>query len=166
MQRVEIGAGVVAEVLHQVLLRLAFVVPVPAGVEDQDVAIADVGAGALDHFGRDHRPVLHVLGDIDHHAAVDQVIERQRGHVALAVVGGVHGAVEMGADVKRGVDALRHDHLGLQVLRVVHLVAGVTHPARRMHVHHMTHIDDLHRSALLLTAVRPYRTCRPRASGM
>jgi choline dehydrogenase-like flavoprotein len=35
------------------------------------------------------------------------------------VVGRVHGAVEMGADMQGGVDALRHDHLGLQILRVI-----------------------------------------------
>ena len=32
-------------------------------------------------------------------------------HVALAVVGRVHRAVEMRADVQRGVDALGDDHL-------------------------------------------------------
>ena len=76
MQRVEIGAGVIAEIFHQILLRLAFVVAMPAGVHDEDVALADVGAAALDHLGRDHRPVVHVLGDVDHHAAVDEIIER------------------------------------------------------------------------------------------
>ena len=134
----------VAEVAHQVLLRPAFVVPVPAGVQDEDVALPDVGAGALDDLRRDHRPVVHVLGDVDHHAAVDQIVERQRGHVALAVVGRVHGAVEVRADVQRRVDALGHDPHGLQVLRVIHLVAGVADPARRMHVHDMAHVDDFH----------------------
>lgn len=40
-----------------------------------------------------------------------------------------HGAFEMCADVQRGVDALRHDHLRLQVPRVVHLVC--TQPTRK-----------------------------------
>ena len=96
----------------------------------------------LDDLRRDHRPVMHVLGDVDHDAAVDQIVERQMGHVALAIVGGVHGAVEMGADVQRGVDALRHDHLGLQVLRIIHLVAGISDPAGRMDVHDVGEIDD------------------------
>ena len=144
MQRVEIGAGVIAEVFHQILLRLALVMFVPAGVQDEDVAFADVGAAALDHFGRDHRPVVHVFRNVDHHAAVAEIIERQRGHVALAVVGGMHGAIEMSTDVHGGVDALRHDHLGLQILRVIHLVAGVTDPAGGMHVHDMGEIDDFH----------------------
>ncbi len=91
-------------------------------------------------------PILS--GYVDHDAAVDEIIERQRGHVALAVVGRVHGAVEMGADMQRGVDALGDDHLRLQVLRVVHLVAGIADPARRMHVHHVTHVDDLHQLIL------------------
>src|SRR5438105_12990952 len=50
----------------------------------------------------------------------------------------------MGAHVERGLDTLGRDHLGLQVLRVIHPVAGIADPARRMHVHHMTHIDDFH----------------------
>ena len=45
VQRVEIGARVIAEVLHQILLRLAFVMAVPAGVQNEDIAFADVGAG-------------------------------------------------------------------------------------------------------------------------
>ena len=139
-----LGPGVVAEVLHQILLRLALVMVVPAGVQNENVALADIGAGGFDHLRRDHRPVVHVLGDIDDDAAIDQVVERQMRHVAVAVVGGVHGAVEMGADMQRGVDALRHDHLGLQILRVIHLVAGVADPAGRMHVHDVGEIDDFH----------------------
>ena len=45
VQRVEIGPRVIAEVLHQILLRLAFVMVVPAGVQNENVALADVGAG-------------------------------------------------------------------------------------------------------------------------
>ena len=70
----------------------------------------------------------------------------------LAVVGRVHRAVEMRADVQRGVDALRHDPHGLQVLRVVHLVARVADPAGRVHVHHVSHVDDFHRSILVVMA--------------
>ena len=57
----------------------------------------------------------------------------------------MHGTVEMCADVQRRVDALCHDHLRLEILRVVHLVAGITDPARRVHIHDMGEIDDLHR---------------------
>ena len=71
----------------------------------------------------------------------------------LAVVGRVHGAVEMGADMHRGVDALRDDADGLQVLRVVHLVAGVADPAGRVHVHDVGHVDDLHGGLLLARAL-------------
>ena len=90
-----------------------------------------------------------MLGNIDHDAAVDQIIERQMRHVAVPVIGRVHGAVEMGADMQRGVDALRHDHLRLQILRVVHLVAGIADPAGRMHVHDVGEIDDFHRTILI-----------------
>ena len=119
--------------------------PVPAGVQNQDVAFADVGARALDDLRRDHRPVVHVLGDVDDDAAVDQIVERQMRHVALRIVGRVHGAVEMGADMQRGVDALRDDADRLQVLRVIHLVAGIADPAGRVHVHDVGQIDDFHR---------------------
>ena len=136
----------VAEVAHQILLRLAFVVAMPARVQNQNVAFADVGFGLLDHLGRDDGPVGDFTGEVDDDAMVDQIIERQRSHVALAAVGRVHGTVEMGADMERGLDTLRDDHLRLQVLRVIHLVAGVAHPARRMHVHDVREIDDLHRA--------------------
>ena len=90
------------------------------------------------------RPVLHVLRDIDDDAAIDQIIERQMRHIAVAVIGRVHGTVEMGADMQSGVDTLRHDHLGLQILRVIHFVAGVADPAGRVHVHDVGKIDDFH----------------------
>src|SRR5262252_11018640 len=54
----------------------------------------------------------------------------------------------MGADVKRRIDALRNDHLRLQILRVIHFVAGISDPSRGMHVHHMAHVDDFHRLPL------------------
>ncbi len=144
MQSVEIGPRVIAEVFHQILLRLALVMFMPAGVQDQNVALADIGAGTLDDLRRDHRPVVHVLRNVNDHAAIDQVIERQMRHVAMPVVGRVHGAIEMRADVQRGVDALRHDHLRLQVLRVVHLVAGIADPTGRVNVHDVGEIDDFH----------------------
>ncbi len=154
VQGVEIGPGVVAEVFDQVLLRPPLVVAMPSGVQDQDIVGADVGVGALDDVRRDHRPVAHPWRDVHHHAAVDEVIQRQRRHIAFAIVGRVHGAVEMGADMQRGVDALRHDHLGLQVLRVVHLVARIADPAGGVNVHHMGHIDDFHAATFLVFANR------------
>ena len=74
----------------------------------------------------------------------DQIIERQRGHVAGSAVGRMHGAVEMGARVHRGLDALGDDADGLQVLRVIHLVAGITDPAGGVDAHGVGQIDDLH----------------------
>ena len=44
LERGEVRARVVAKVAHQVLLRLALVIFVPAGVEDQDVTIANLGS--------------------------------------------------------------------------------------------------------------------------
>src|SRR5438874_13304813 len=59
----------------------------------------------------------------------------------------------MRSHMQRGIDSLRDDHLGLQVLRVIHLIARMAHPARRMHVHHVTHVDDFHQ-AILFTLCR------------
>src|SRR6476646_888887 len=50
----------------------------------------------------------------------------------------------MRADMQCRVDALCDDADGLQILRVVHLVAGITDPAGRMHIHDMGKIDDFH----------------------
>src|SRR5712691_1581228 len=57
VQRVEVRPGVVAEVLHQILFRLSLVVAMPAGVQNQNVTLADIGARALDDLGRDHGPI-------------------------------------------------------------------------------------------------------------
>ena len=54
----------------------------------------------------------------------------------------------MRADVQRGLDALGDDHLRLQVLRVIELVAGVADPAGRVHVHDMGEVDDFHHRIL------------------
>src|SRR5260370_9227267 len=54
----------------------------------------------------------------------------------------------MRADVKCRVDALRNDHLRLQILRVIHFVAGISDPSGGMHVHHVAHVDDFHRLPL------------------
>src|SRR6476620_9016913 len=50
----------------------------------------------------------------------------------------------MRADMQCRVDALCDDADGLQILRVVHLVAGIADPAGRMHIHDMGKIDDFH----------------------
>ena len=81
---------------------------------------------------------------IDHDAVADQIIERQRSHVAGTAVGRMHGAVEMGAAVHRGLDPLGDDADRLQVLRVIHLVAGITDPAGGVDAHGVGQIDDLH----------------------
>jgi hypothetical protein len=49
----------------------------------------------------------------------------------------MHGAVDVRTDMKGGVDTLGHDLLGLQILSVIHLVAGIADPAWRLHVHQM-----------------------------
>ncbi len=73
-------------------------------------------------------------------------------HIALAVIGRVHGAIEMSTYVQGGVDPLRDNHLALQILRVIHLVAGIADPAGRMHVHDMGEIDDFHSAVLMQTS--------------
>ena len=135
VEQLEIAAGMHAEIADEVLLRVALVVAVIAGVEDQDVALLDLDARRGDHVRGDDVPVADLVGDVDDHALVDQEFERVGGHVAVAAVGGVERAVEMGADMQRGVDALRDDAHRLQVLGVVHLVAGVADPAWRMDAH-------------------------------
>src|SRR5262245_57405573 len=64
MQGVEIGARVVAEVFHEILPRLALVMAMPTRVQKQDVAVADIGAGALDDLRRDHGPVRARKSDV------------------------------------------------------------------------------------------------------
>ena len=48
------------------------------------------------------------------------------------------------ADMKGGIDPLGDDRLGLQILGVIHLVAGIADPARRVQVHHVRQVDHLH----------------------
>ena len=98
-----------AEIADEVLLRPALVVAVVAGVEDEDVALLDLDVGRGDHVGRDHVPVADLVGDVDDDPLVDQKLEGIGRHVAVATVGGVEGAVDVGADMHRGVDALGDD---------------------------------------------------------
>src|SRR5947199_10067600 len=70
MQRVEVGAWMKAEILHQVLPRSALVMAMPARMQQQNVAIADVCARALDDLRRDHGPLRHLGGNIDYHPPV------------------------------------------------------------------------------------------------
>jgi hypothetical protein len=56
----------------------------------------------------------------------------------------MHGTIEVSPDVQSRIDALGHNHLRLQILRVVHLVAGVADPTGRMHIHNVGEIDDFH----------------------
>lgn len=56
----------------------------------------------------------------------------------------MQGAIEMGADVQRRVDPLRDDADGLQILRIIHFVAGVADRAGRMRVHDVRHVDNFH----------------------
>ena len=151
-ERGERRPRVVAEIADEILLALPFVIFVPSGVQDEDVAGADIGARLFDHLRRDRRPILHLRRQIDHDALIDQKVERQRRHVAGASVGGMHGAVEMRAGVHRRLDPLRDDALRLQVLRVIHLVARVADPAGRMDAHGVREIDDLHRDNLVMPA--------------
>jgi hypothetical protein len=46
--------------------------------------------------------------------------------------------------MERGFNPLRDNHLGLQILRIVHLVARITDPARGVDIHNVREIDNLH----------------------
>jgi len=67
---------VIAEIAHQILLALALVVFMPAGVQDQNVAVVNLRARFFDHLRRDRRPVGNLRRQIDHDAVADQKIER------------------------------------------------------------------------------------------
>ncbi|CAB5024086.1 unannotated protein [freshwater metagenome] len=135
-------AGVMAEVAHEVLLRLTRVVLVVAGVQNQDVTLLHLHLRG-DHLRGDDAPVLDVVRDVDDDALVDELGERERGHVG-ASVGGVNRAVEVSAGVQRGLDALGHDAVGLESLRVVDLAARVPHPAGCVHSPVVRQVNDLH----------------------
>jgi hypothetical protein len=54
------------------------------------------------------------------------------------------GAVDVSADVQCHIDPLCNDHFGLQILLVIHFVAGIADPARGMYVHEVTEVDNFH----------------------
>ena len=99
-KQLDTAAGMHAEIAHQILLRLTLPVAVPAGMDDENVAVFHLDRRGLDHFRRNDRPVVHMLRDIDHGTRADQKVQRIRGHVAHPV-GSMHGAVDMGADMQR-----------------------------------------------------------------
>src|SRR5262249_20944980 len=63
---------------------------------------------------------------------------------AVASYPRIQRSVKMRAEVELCFNALRDNYLGLQILRVVHLVARVTDPARGVDIHYVREIDDLH----------------------
>ena len=87
------AAGMHAEIADEILLRLALVVAVEAGMDDQDVAAAYFNP-VEDVLGLDHVPVLADVRDVDDDARVDKLLERQGGDVETPV-GTMHGTVEM-----------------------------------------------------------------------
>ena len=142
-EQLDLPAGMHAEIAHQVLLWLPLPIAVPAGVNDENVAVLHFYGRRLDHFRGDNRPVIHVLRDVNHGAGSDQEIQWIGGHIAHAV-GPMHRTVDMRSDMQRRIDALGDDHLCLQVLGVIHLIAGIADPTRRVDVHQMTEVDDFH----------------------
>src|SRR6202012_4196705 len=73
-QQFDIAAWMHAEIAHQILLRLTFPVAIPAGVNDQDVAVLDLNRSRLDHGRGDDGPVIHVFRHIDDSAGTYQKI--------------------------------------------------------------------------------------------
>src|ERR1700722_9804938 len=52
VEKLLLAARVHTEVLHQILLRFALPIAVPAGMDDKDVSVLYFNGRALDHFGR------------------------------------------------------------------------------------------------------------------
>jgi len=69
-----------AEVAGQILLRLALVIAVIAGMENEDVAPSDLHAIG-DVLGGDNAPVLDAVGDVDDHPSCTSLV---RGREAMS----------------------------------------------------------------------------------
>ena len=107
------GTGMAVEVRDVVACRLRPVVPVPAGVEDDDVALADLLAlrKAAEHvFQRVIRPGLRDRSQVDHEGAAVQLGERD-----LTQVFAGRPVVDGRVDVRARVHVRAHEHRALAV---------------------------------------------------
>ena len=133
------AARVVAEVADLVLLGCGVVEPVPARVDDQDVAFLHLDL-ARDVLRRDHRPVLDLVADVRDHALAEEAIERDARDV-LASGDRVHLPVDVRGDVQRRLEPLRHDPVGGMALEVGDLRGRVVDPSGRVHAERVCEID-------------------------
>ncbi|OLB93211.1 MAG: hypothetical protein AUI15_19085 [Actinobacteria bacterium 13_2_20CM_2_66_6] len=130
------------EVALLILLGPAVVEAVPAGVEDDDVALLYLHA--VGHLLRlDHGPVVHLIGEVDDHAFSAERGQRDRGHV-LAARDDVHLAIEMRPGVKRRLQILRDDAVGGVALEVAELRRRVADPPGCVDREDVRQIDQLH----------------------
>ena len=102
-----VGAGVLAEVAGIVCLWLIEGVPVIAGMNDEDIALAHLYL-ARDVLGTVDVVIAAVIADVDDDGRTVEPFQRQAGDI-LAVPDEVHGRVDVGADVQHGLDALGVD---------------------------------------------------------
>ena len=125
------------------------------GVVEKDVALLHLDP-VRDVVRLDHRPVVHLLRDVDDHALAAEAIDRDRGNI-LAARDGVHLRVEMRAGVQRELEQLRDDAVGREALEVRELGRRVADPAGCVNRERVREVDELH-PRILIAASRTAST--------
>ena len=118
-------------------------VPVPAGVQEQQVALPHLDP-LLDHLRRVDGELVHLVAQIDDHARPAQPLD---GISSIVMPAGdeVARRVEVRAHVVRRHDVLRVDAVLGLALDVLHLERRVVRPEGDLLVQRLRQVVDFHR---------------------
>ena len=119
-------AGMTVDVLLLVRARSELAVLVPAGVEEQQIAVLHLDA-VFDHLRRVEAEFVHLVGQIDDHARTAQPLDRNLVD-RHALRDEVARRIEVRAHVVRRLDVLRVDAVLGLALDVLHLERRVVRP--------------------------------------
>ena len=154
-------AGVSIEVHDVVAGRLGPVVLVPTGVEDHDVAFADLltARHAVEHLvQRVERPWPRDRSHVDHQPRAHQVGQRDLSQV-FARFAVVDWRVDVGASVHVGLDQHRALAIAMVGGDVGHLDRGELRPRRHAVAPRLCQVNDAH-SAVLSGVICPKHMAR------
>ena len=164
--QVGVRSGMAMDVLLLVGLGAELRVAVPAGVQDEEVAVPDLDS-VLDHLRRVDLELAHRVTQVDDRRRPVEPLERDLvdGH---AVGDEVARRVEVGAHVVRGHDVLRVDAVLGLALDVLDLERRVVGPERDFLIERLRQVVELRHCTVperkSVVSVRPRRAPRRRSS--
>ena len=139
-------AGVAVDILLLVGVLAELAVPMPAGVDEKDVAVAHFDA-LLDHLRREHIQLVQHVAEIDDDARAVEPFQRYLVD-GLALGDEMAGRVQMRAHVVGGLDILGIDALFRLAFDVLDFEGWIERPERTVLVEGLGEVVKLHRVLL------------------